>query len=88
MLRKLAILVIVSALGLFSFGCVNKDYVKQQIDPLTDRISKLEAMDCCTKADNAAQRAEDAARKAQEAADRAESASSRAGKAFELQQMK
>jgi Alanine-zipper, major outer membrane lipoprotein len=88
MARKLIILVVILALGLFSFGCVTKDYVKQQIDPLTDRISKIEAMDCCTKADNAAQRAEDAARKAQEAADRAESASHKAGKAFELQQMK
>jgi len=71
-----------------SFGCASRDYVRQQIDPLVDRISKLEAMDCCNKADAAARRAEDAAQRAENAAQRAEKASHVAGKAFELQQLK
>jgi hypothetical protein len=71
-----------------SLGCASRDYVRQQIDPLVDRISKLEAMDCCDKADAAAQRAEDAAQRAENAAQRAEKASQVAGKAFELQQLK
>ena len=76
-----ATLLVMSTLLLLSLGCASRDYVRQQIDPLVDRISKLEAMDCCDKADRAAQRAEDAAQ-------RAESASQKAGKAFELQQEK
>ena len=28
---------------LFSFGCATKEYVKEQVDPLADRINKLEA---------------------------------------------
>jgi hypothetical protein len=71
-----------------SLGCASRDYVRQQIDPLVDRISKLEAMDCCDKADAAAQRAENAAQRAENAAQRAENASQKAGKSFELQQMK
>ena len=71
-----------------SLGCASRDYVRQQIDPLVDRISKLEAMDCCDKADAAAQRAEDAAERAENAAQRAENASKKAGKAFEFQQLK
>lgn len=41
-MRKVTLLVI-SFLLLFSLGCASKDYVRQQIDPLIDRISKLEA---------------------------------------------
>jgi hypothetical protein len=83
----LLVLSLLMALSL-SLGCASRDYVRQQIDPLVDRISKLEAMDCCNKADAAAQRAEDAAQRAEKAAQRSENASQKAGKAFELQQVK
>jgi hypothetical protein len=78
--RKIVLLVS-SILLILSFGCATKDYVRQQVDPLIDRISKIEAMDCCDKAEAAAKRAE-------AAAERAENASKKAGKAFELQQEK
>ena len=66
---------------MLSLGCATKDYVRQQIDPLVDRISKIEAMDCCNKAEAAARRAE-------AAAERSENAAMKCGKAFELQQEK
>ena len=87
-MRKGLIVIFFSLLLTASLGCASRDYVRQQMDPLVDRISKLEAMDCCNKADAAAQRAEDAAQRADDAAQRAENASQKAGKAFELQQMK
>ena len=87
-MRKGIIVMVFSLLLATSLGCASRDYVRQQIDPLVDRISKLEAMDCCNKADAAAQRAEAAAQRAEGAAQRAENASQKAGKAFELQQMK
>jgi hypothetical protein len=70
----------------FSYGCATKDYVKQQVDPLVDRISKLEAAsqgmkECCENANAAAARAESAAKRAQAAAEKST-------KAFELQQRK
>ncbi len=76
----------VAILSFFSYGCATKDYVKQQVDPLLDRISKLEAAsqsmkDCCGKAEAAAERAEAAAKKAQVAAEKST-------KAFELHQKK
>jgi hypothetical protein len=87
-MRKGGIIVILSLFLTVSFGCASRDYVRQQIDPLVDRISKLEAMDCCDKADAAAQKAENAAQRAENAAQRAENAASKAGKSFELQQLK
>jgi len=87
-MRKWVLALFISLLATLSLGCTTRDYVRQQIDPLVDRISKLEAMDCCNKADASAQRAEDAAQRAEDAAQRAESASQKAGKAFELQQEK
>ncbi len=87
-MRKGVVALVFSLLLTSSLGCTTRDYVRQQVDPLVDRISKLEAMDCCNKADAAAQRAEDAAQRADAAAQRAESASQKAGKAFELQQEK
>ena len=101
MMRKsLALLVVLSILLVFSYGCASKDYVKQQIDPLVDRISKLEAgmqslKDCCAKADAAAAKAEAAAKAAQDAAKAAEAAAKKAQvgaekatKSFELHQAK
>src|SRR4030043_1744314 len=40
---KKVVLLVISFLLLLSFGCATQEYVKQQIDPLIDRISKLEA---------------------------------------------
>jgi len=100
MRKSLALLVSLSILLVFSYGCATKDYVKQQIDPLVDRISKLEAgmqslKDCCTKADAAAARAEAAAKAAEAAAKAAEAAAKKsqvgaekATKSFELHQAK
>ncbi len=64
-----------------SVGCASKDYVRQQVDPLVDRISKLEAEkdgDCCEKAEATARRAEEAANKCRQVCE----------KSFELQQQK
>lgn len=71
---KKAALLIISLSMLLSFGCASRDYVRQQIEPLVDRISKLEANDCCTKAEEAAKRCERAAKKCE--------------KTFELEQHK
>ena len=86
MRKSLALLLTLSVLLVFSYGCASKDYVKQQMDPLVDRISKLEATaqslkDCCAKADAAAAKAEAAAKKAQVGAEKAT-------KSFELHQAK
>ena len=40
---KKILLVFITVLLITSFGCASKDYVRQQIDPLVDRISKLDA---------------------------------------------
>jgi hypothetical protein len=71
---KKAALLIISLSMLLSFGCASRDYVRQQIEPLVDRISKLEANDCCKKAEEAAKRCERAAKKCE--------------KTFELEQHK
>ncbi|HWR59507.1 MAG TPA: alanine-zipper protein [Thermodesulfovibrionales bacterium] len=83
MKRSLSLLAITGfSLFLFS-GCASRDYVKQQVEPLLDRLSKVEAMtkECCEKAEGAAQRAEAAAKKATTAAEKST-------KSFELQQKK
>jgi hypothetical protein len=61
-MKKVALLAI-SLSMLLSFGCASRDYVRQQIEPLVDRISKLEAENCCKKAEEAARRCERAAKK-------------------------
>jgi len=40
---KKALFLVFTGVLLFSFGCATKEYVKEQVDPLADRISKLEA---------------------------------------------
>ncbi len=60
-------LLVIPLLSLLFWGCATRDYVKQQVDPLADRISKLEAKDCCSKAEAAAERAENAAKKCEKA---------------------
>lgn len=92
-MRKIIFLLATLSILMISYGCASKEYVKQQIDPLVDRISKLEAMaeglkDCCGKADAAAQRAEAAAKEAQAAAKRAEAAAEKSAKSFDLHQKK
>jgi len=72
-MRKICLFAI-SLSMLLSFGCASKDYVRQQIEPLVDRISKLEAENCCKKAEEAAKRCERAAKKCE--------------KGFELEQHK
>lgn len=101
MMRKsFAMLLALSILSVFSYGCATKDYVKQQIDPLVDRISKLETSvqglkECCAKADAAAAKAEAAAKAAEASAKAAEAAAKKAQvgaekatKSFELHQAK
>ncbi len=93
MKRLMLLLATLSFLLVSSYGCATKEYVKQQIDPLVDRISKLEATtqslkDCCGKADAAAARAEAAAKEAQAAANKAQAAAEKAKKSFELLQKK
>jgi outer membrane murein-binding lipoprotein Lpp len=41
--KRVTLLFVLSFLLLVQFGCATKEYVKQQIDPLIDRISRLEA---------------------------------------------
>jgi outer membrane murein-binding lipoprotein Lpp len=79
------IFVMCASFALFlSVGCASKDYVRQQVDPLVDRISKLEAEktdDCCAKAEAAqstARRAEEAANKCRQVCE----------KSFDLHQQK
>jgi len=43
MKKAVLLLLAFSLLFVFTTGCATKEYVKQQIDPLVDRISKLEA---------------------------------------------
>ncbi len=93
MKKSLYLLATLVILTVSSYGCASKEYVKQQIEPLVDRISKLEAdmqslKDCCGKADAAAERAEAAAKEAQAAAKKAEAAADKSSKSFELQQKK
>ena len=38
---KKVLLMLVAAVFIFSFGCATKDFVKDQTDPLADRIGKL-----------------------------------------------
>ncbi len=93
MKKSLCLLAMLVILSISSYGCASKEYVKQQIEPLVDRISKLEAetqslKDCCGKADAAAERAEAAAKAAQDAAKSAQAAADKCSKSFELQQKK
>lgn len=76
---KKVVLSIFSLALLLSFGCASKDYVRQQVEPLVERISKIEAKgDCCEKAKASAREAEEAAKKCEKKCE----------KSFELQQQK
>ena len=56
-MKKASLIVIFLSL-LLSAGCASRDYVRQQVEPLVDRISKLEAQNCCEKAEEAAKKCE------------------------------
>ncbi len=95
MRRSLVVIILSSFLLVLSYGCAQKDYVQQQIEPLVDRINKLEdcCKDCCAKGAAAkpeatSEKAEAAADRAEAAAKKAEAAAKKAEKAFELQQKK
>lgn len=92
-MRKIMLLLATLGILVGSYGCASKEYVRQQVDPLADRISKLEAVtqslkDCCGKAEAAAARAEAAAKDAQAAAKDARASADKATKSFELHQKK
>jgi len=80
-------------LFLFSAGCASRDYVRQQIEPLVERISKLEAKvssmgPCQTEetkktSQDCCDKADAAAKRAEDAANRAEDAAKKAGAAAE-----
>ena len=80
-------------LFLLSAGCANRDYVRQQIEPLVERISKLEAkvssMGPCQAEEtkktpqDCCDKADAAAKRAEDAANRAEDAAKKAGAAAE-----
>ncbi|MFH1701863.1 MAG: alanine-zipper protein [Nitrospirota bacterium] len=80
-------------LFLFSSGCASRDYVRQQIEPLVERISKLEAKvssmgPCQTEetkktSQDCCDKADAAAKRAEDAANRAEDAAKKAGAAAE-----
>jgi hypothetical protein len=83
---KKAALSILSLSLLLSFGCASKDYVRQQMEPLVERVSKLEAKgDCCEKAKECCEQAKAGLKEEQEAAKRCEK---KCEKSFELQQVK
>lgn len=72
-----------------SYGCAPKDYVRQQVEPLENRISKLEAAqkNCASQADvdqakrdaaEALKTVKDCCNKGEAAAERAEAAAKKA----------
>ena len=104
MKKSVVIMVLLSFLVTFSYGCASKSYVKEQNDALADRINKLEASSASNKADaekakadaakalqtaqDCASKSENDAQRAEAAAKRAEAAAKKAEKAFELHQRK
>jgi hypothetical protein len=79
-MKKVALSVVALSL-LLSFGCASRDYVHQQMEPLVERISKLEANDCCAKV-------KECCASSKEAAEAAKKCEKKCEKTFELQQMK
>ncbi len=78
-----AVLLLLGIVSALSYGCATQDYVKQQIEPLSRRISKLEAELEHAKKEGA--RTRTMAQEAAKSAERAEAAAKKASKAFELQ---
>ncbi len=97
MKKSLSLLVTMGFLLVLSSGCATRDYVRQQMEPIVDRLSKLEAQSkeccenakkCCDNAKECCENAEGAAKRAEAAAKRAETAAEKSTKSFELQQRK
>jgi hypothetical protein len=102
--RSLSLLVMIGFLLVTTSGCASKDYVRQQIEPLLDRISKSEAVaqdakktaeeakktaeEAKEKSKECCEKAEGAANRAEAAARKAEMAAEKSTKSFELQQRK
>jgi len=80
---KKVVLFIASLSLLLSVGCASRDYVHQQMEPLVERISKLE--DCCARTKECCEKVKASVKDADEAAKRCEK---KCEKSFELQQMK
>jgi methyl-accepting chemotaxis protein len=86
-MKKLFVALVAGLFLAFSSGCATHSTVAKQIEPLEERVSKLErtsaaALDeAVKKASEAAARAEDAAKKAEEAAGRADAAAKKAEEA-------
>jgi len=89
-MKKVFLLALVLVISfLFSAGCATRDYVRQQMEPLVERISKLEtqcsslgpskeAAEAKTLAQEAMKTAKDCCGKAEADANRAEAAADRA----------
>ncbi len=104
MKKSVVIMLALSFLVSFSYGCASKSFVKEQNDSLADRISKLEASNASNKADaekaksdaaealktakDCASKSDADAQRAEAAAKRAEASAKKAEKAFELHQRK
>ncbi len=83
-------MLVLTILLALSYGCATQDYVKQQIEPLSKRISKLDAElehagREAAKTRAMAQEAAKSAQRAEAIAERAEAAAKKTSKAFELQ---
>jgi len=64
---KRLVLPIFLLLSMLLAGCATQEYVRQQMQPLADRISKIEAANCCEKAEEASQKCENVAKKCEKA---------------------
>ncbi len=93
MKKSLSLLVTMGFLLVLSSGCATRDYVRQQMEPIVDRLSKVEACcenakKCCEDSKKCCEDAEGAAKRAEAAAKKAETAAEKSTKSFELQQKK
>ena len=90
---KKILLLATAALFLLSFGCATRDYSTQQVEPLVDRVSKLEqehqtlmkkVQECCDK-EVQTKKLEEAADRTEAAAKKSEAAAEKSKKSFEMQ---
>ncbi len=93
MKRSLSLVVTMGFLLVLSSGCATREYVRQQIEPILDRLSKVEtccenAKKCCEESKKCCVDSEGAAKRAEAAAKKAEAAAEKCTKSFELQQRK
>jgi methyl-accepting chemotaxis protein len=87
MVKKLFVALVAGLFMAFSSGCATHATVAKQIEPLEERVSKLEKTSAAAleeavkKVAEAAARAEDAAKKAEDAAGRSDAAAKKAEEA-------